>query len=105
MLFKTPFKTASELGIPERTHRGLVLALEHLETHEDATFDMFSWSCCFRGWAEKLLGGKLIVDIVGYPTSLSPLFIPRHKPLDRITREEGTAALRNYLLTGNIEWE
>jgi hypothetical protein len=102
MLYRTPFKTPSELGISADDLRGLVLVLDGLEdgTIRDDEFDMSRWDSCICGWARKLMDGYAFISLPHWMTNR--LFCTGGAA--RVTCAEAAIVLRHYLLTGEVDW-
>jgi hypothetical protein len=121
------FKTAEELGLPEKQVEALKKTLVLLETgkliHQKINdlftldergeytghFNMQTWNkaigcgtvCCIGGTAE-LIGG---VEFLGTPDALYALFYPETADYQDITPSQAATALRSYLTTGKANWK
>lgn len=109
------FKTAEELGIMMDQHAALVRTLRAFETGEIPAdeFDMGVWSrrtilhgkaCCIGGWAQILVG-EYLFDAAPLPAGLDALFFPDRPAIVCTDVRKGASALRNYLTTGNADWD
>lgn len=129
MLART-FKTATDLGISENVHDGLISTLLFFESGEVPQFNMRYYfrriseahpcktPSCIAGWASTFSSDiKRGLDrgwshnyFVHIPDSLARLFglgwaSNRLDEIGKATLEQGTTALRNYLTTGEACWE
>lgn len=102
MLYKTPFKTAIELGLSQDDYDGLVFVLSHLECGDiidQTNFDMGKWGFCICGWARVLTAGKAFPRDTEHEHRL---FYAGGR--SGISPHDAALVLRHYLLTGQVNW-
>lgn len=113
------FMTADALGITEEQRQALILTLRFFEHGEvpHHRFHMNFWNftkkgCdtihCIGGWAEVLAQEEGLFQDTDFfdVTPLSRLFFPRSQEASACEDvEKGAHALRNYLTTGEAQWD
>ncbi|MGQ7794510.1 hypothetical protein ACUN0C_19065 [Faunimonas sp. B44] len=91
--------------------------IERLESAPDEIFDMAEWGkgcgtpACIAGhtvqmfgtWAEDI--SEQAKDLLGldWPDAWD-LFVPEHKCLTQITKDEAIGTLKRLVQTGEVEW-
>lgn len=125
------FMPPATLGLSDKEFEALVKVLGmfergevvHWSGHWDGkpcqipnAFNMRLWSCgtahCIGGWAGTIIGERTLQEKTSsrFTDGLSLLFYPRTNYLNfpmnhEITVDQAASALRNYLTTGQPNWD